>query len=55
MAQDFICSVCELPEKRCGCEKYCCLCQAVFEVRLCEDGMYYCQPCRESCDLQAQY
>jgi hypothetical protein len=22
---------------------------------LCEDGQYYCQPCREACDLEAQY
>lgn len=55
MAQDFICSICDMPERTCQCEKYCCLCQAVFEVRLCEDGQYYCVPCRESCDLHAQY
>lgn len=54
MAQDFICGICELPEKRCECEKYCCYCQSLFGVRLCEDGQYYCQPCREACDLQAQ-
>jgi len=55
MAQDFICAICDLTEKRCQCEKYCCLCQTQYEVRLCEDGSYYCSPCRESCDLQAQY
>jgi hypothetical protein len=55
MAQEFICSVCELPEKRCECEKYCVLCQSTYEARLCEDGQYYCPPCREACDLHAQF
>jgi len=31
------------------------LCQGYENVRLCEDGNYYCLPCRESCDFQAQY
>jgi len=55
MAQDFICAVCEMPEKKCECEKYCVHCLGRYSVRLCEDGQYYCQPCREACDLQAQY
>jgi len=55
MAQEFLCGVCELTEKRCNCERYCWLCQAVYDVRLCEDGRYYCLPCREACDLHAQY
>jgi hypothetical protein len=24
------------------------------QVRLCQDGAYYCLECREACDLQAQ-
>ncbi|HKF20991.1 MAG TPA: hypothetical protein VKE93_05450 [Candidatus Angelobacter sp.] len=44
-----------MPEKRCECVRYCCLCQSPFEVRLCEDGLYYCHPCREACDLEAQF
>jgi len=55
MAKEFICGICDLPERTCICNKYCCLCQSLFEVRLCEDGIYYCRPCREACDLQAQY
>jgi hypothetical protein len=55
MASEFLCSVCDMPEKRCDCERYCILCQGRFEIRLCEDGQYYCRPCREACDLQAQY
>jgi len=54
MADEFICTVCDQPEKKCSCERYCCYCKAQFNVRLCEDGVYYCQPCREACDLQAQ-
>ena len=55
MAKEFVCFQCETPESRCKCVRYCCLCHAQFDVRLCEDGLYYCQPCRESCDLRAQY
>ena len=54
MAKEFICSICEQSERACTCNKYCMLCQSLYEVRLCEDGAYYCRPCREACDLQAQ-
>jgi hypothetical protein len=43
------CLQCEMTEERCDCEKYCCLCQSLMEVRLCEDSLYYCKPCREAC------
>jgi hypothetical protein len=43
---------CEMTEERCDCEKYCCLCQSLMEVRLCEDSLYYCKPCREACDYK---
>ena len=55
MPKDFICLVCELPEKRCSCERFCGLCQSPYDVRLCEDGQDYCRPCREACDMEAQY
>jgi hypothetical protein len=54
MAKEFMCMVCDQPERSCSCNKYCALCQSLYEVRLCEDGIYYCRPCREACDLQAQ-
>ncbi len=50
----FRCAQCEMIEERCDCEKYCSFCQGQLDVRLCEDGLYYCQPCREACDYQAQ-
>jgi hypothetical protein len=43
---------CEMTEDRCDCEKYCCLCQSLMEIRLCEDSLYYCKPCREACDYK---
>ena len=55
MPQEYVCSICEQPERRCQCTRYCCICQSLFEVRLCEDGVYYCAPCREACDMHAQY
>lgn len=54
MPKEFLCAICDQPEWRCECTRYCCLCQSPYEVRLCEDGQYYCSPCRESCDLEAQ-
>ena len=46
------CMQCEMTEDRCACEKYCCLCESMLEVRLCQDGLYYCEPCREACDYK---
>ena len=54
MAQKFRCNICDLEEDRCLCDKYCWLCQGSNNVRLCQDGQYYCLECREACDLEAQ-
>jgi len=50
----FICAQCDREEKRCECERFCTLCQGWDNVRLCNDGLYYCLSCREACDLQAE-
>ena len=54
MADPFKCFQCEKEESRCQCDKFCTLCQGEYNVRLCQDGMYYCIDCREACDFQAQ-
>jgi len=46
----YVCMQCEMGEEKCSCEKYCCLCQSQIDVRLCQDGLFYCPPCREACD-----
>jgi hypothetical protein len=46
------CAQCEQPESNCECEKYCCLCQTVLDVRLCTDGLLYCEACRTACDYK---
>lgn len=46
------CAQCELPESSCECEKFCCLCQATMDIRLCEDGLMYCDACRRACDYK---
>src|ERR1039457_3188400 len=46
------CAQCEQPEDSCQCERYCCLCQSVIDIRLCADGLLYCTPCREACDYK---
>ena len=46
------CAQCEKPEENCECEKYCCLCQSVLDVRLCTDGLMYCEPCRAACEYK---
>lgn len=47
------CMQCEMTEDRCQCERYCCLCQAQMEIRLCQDGLFYCEPCRDACEYKA--
>ncbi len=54
MADPFKCFQCEKEEARCKCDRFCTLCQGEYNVRLCQDGMYYCIDCREACDFQAQ-
>ena len=46
------CLQCEMTEDKCQCERYCCLCYAELEIRLCHDGLYYCLACREACDYR---
>lgn len=50
----FKCAQCDLPEDRCQCTKYCCLCQNPDSVRLVGDGLYYCSDCREACDYRTE-
>jgi hypothetical protein len=52
MAQRFQCIVCDKTEDECKCQKYCALCHDDYQVRLCQDGQYYCVPCREACDYE---
>ena len=52
--KEFRCLVCNQPEERCTCIKYCALCQTDYRVRLTEDGQYYCADCREACDYKTQ-
>ena len=54
MADRFICVICDKDESKCNCDKYCVLCHGAHNVRLCQDGQYYCIDCREACDFQAQ-
>jgi hypothetical protein len=46
------CAQCEQSETSCQCEKFCVLCQSVIDVRICEDGLMYCEPCRTACDYK---
>jgi hypothetical protein len=48
----YTCLLCESVESRCHCDKYCCLCQSQLNVRLSNDGLYYCAECREACDYK---
>ena len=54
LQKEFRCIACELPEKECTCNRYCALCLSDYNVRLCEDGQYYCADCREACDYKPQ-
>jgi hypothetical protein len=46
------CEQCEMPEDKCACDKFCCLCSSQMEVRICADGLMYCDSCREACDYK---
>ena len=46
------CAQCEQPESSCECEKFCCLCQSVIDIRVCNDGLMYCEPCRTACEYK---
>jgi hypothetical protein len=45
------CAMCDMPEERCACEKYCIICKGQHNVRMGADGLYYCPDCREACDV----
>jgi hypothetical protein len=47
-----VCAQCERPETSCGCEKFCVFCQTQLGVRLCTDGLMYCDACRSACDYK---
>ena len=32
----------------------CALCRSFYEIRLCEDGLYYCNDCRDASDYRTQ-
>ena len=48
----FACAQCELSEDRCECDKFCVLCQSQLDIRICKDGLMYCEPCRTACDYK---
>ncbi len=50
MADRYHCAVCDQVESECKCDRYCILCMSFHDVRLCQDGSYYCLECRESCE-----
>lgn len=54
LTKEFKCMVCDKPENQCTCNRYCALCHADYELRLTEDGQYYCRDCREACDFKSQ-
>jgi hypothetical protein len=54
MAEAFLCGQCDKTEDKCTCDRYCILCQGQHDVRLVNEGTYYCRECREACDLEAQ-
>jgi hypothetical protein len=51
MPTKILCSQCDLPEATCDCDRYCCYCQGLLNIRLCMDGKYYCPDCREACEI----
>ena len=50
----YICVMCEKLELNCTCGKFCTMCKSDEDARLCFDGCYYCQMCRDACDLAVE-
>lgn len=50
----YICTLCYKTEQECQCERFCTLCRSSEGVRLCIDGCYYCEVCREACDFAVE-
>ena len=50
----YVCTVCGNSEKHCECSRFCMLCRSDLDVRLCEDGCYYCADCRDACGFSAE-
>jgi hypothetical protein len=46
-----VCAICDKPEAYCKCDRYCTICKGQNDIRLCQDGLYYCPDCREACDV----
>ena len=53
-AMPYICSMCDKLEADCNCDKYCTICKSDQNVRLCYDGCFYCEICREVCELSPE-
>ena len=47
-----VCAQCERPEESCSCDKFCVYCQSQLDVRLCTDGLMYCEACRSACEYK---
>lgn len=47
-----VCFQCDKPEHECRCDRYCCICAGFERIKLGMDGLYYCTPCREACDVK---
>jgi len=47
-----LCANCERTEESCLCDKYCVYCQSQLDVRLCTDGLMYCEACRSACEYK---
>ena len=47
-----LCAQCEQVERNCSCDKFCVLCQSELGIRLCTDGLMYCEACRTACDYK---
>jgi hypothetical protein len=50
----FTCQQCDAVEEKCTCDRFCALCQSFENVRLCGDGLYYCESCRIACEYKPE-
>jgi hypothetical protein len=51
MSAETLCTQCDRQEWKCDCDRFCWMCQGQDNIKMGEDGRFYCPECREACDV----
>ncbi len=51
MSAETLCAQCDRHEWKCDCDRFCWMCNGQDNIKMGEDGRFYCPDCREACDV----